>query len=72
MRLTNRQPRRLLMPEYMTVDEFALKLNVTRRWAMELLRSGKGPERYKFGKKVMVRIEDFETWKESCKVPTEK
>ena len=61
-----------VVPEYMTVDELAAKLNISRRWAMELLRSGKGPERYKFGKKVMVRIEDFESWKESCKVPTEK
>ena len=60
------------MPEYMTVDEFALKLNVTRRWAMELLRSGKGPRYYKFGRKVMIKHSDFETWKESCKVPVEK
>ena len=60
------------MPEYISVDDFAQMLSISRRWAMELLRSGKGPERYKFGKKVMVRIEDFESWKESCKVPTEK
>lgn len=60
------------MPEYMTVDELAAKLNISRRWAMDLLRKGQGPEHYKFGKKIMIKRTDFESWKETCKVPKEK
>ena len=60
------------MPEYMTVDELATKLNISRRWAMDLLRKGQGPEHYKFGRKIMIKRVDFESWKETCKVPKEK
>ena len=60
------------MPEYMTVDELAAKLNISRRWAMDLLRKGQGPEHYKFGRKIMIKRVDFESWKETCKVPKEK
>lgn len=56
----------------MTVDELAAKLNISRRWAMDLLRKGQGPEHYKFGRKIMIKRVDFESWKETCKVPKEK
>lgn len=59
------------MPEYISVDDFAQMMCVSRRWAMDLLRKGKGPEHYKFGKKVMIKRTDFEKWKETCKVPVE-
>ena len=60
------------MPEYISVDDFAQMLSISRRWAMDLLRKGLGPEHYKFGKKIMIKRADFESWKETCKVPKEK